>query len=222
MDSEGKKILVKAFGVEKILSEKVSRNNVKFDQGEFPGVPKEILGRVGRMLPRRYIDVLIGNSHLGLQPVCSIGFGCSNCIKGRCIFRSHFREGYVPLGSLQGDNSIINVIRHVSLTRIAPVLNVPFSQAEQLEFGPVERCTSCKLRISECRICNNYSALICAQEEEEHPILKDHMIFDKSVGNLRAKYPFKADPAILIDNGKEALACQKSQEKRQIKNNTYS
>ena len=45
------------------------------------------------------------------------------------------------------------------------------------------------------------------------------MIFDKSVGHLRAKYPFKADSAILIDNGKEALACQKSQEKRQIKNN---
>ena len=157
VDSEGNKILVKAFGVEKILSEKVGCDNVEFDQGDFPGVPKEILGRVGRVLPRRYIDVLIGNSHLGLQPVCSIGFGCSNCIKGRCIFRSRFGEGYVPLGSFQGDNSIINVIRHMSLTRIAPVLDVPFFQAEQLGVRPVERCTSCKLRISECRICNNDS-----------------------------------------------------------------
>ena len=126
------------------------------------------------------------------------------------------------MGSFQGDSSIINVIRHVSLTRIAPVLDVPFFQAEQLGVGPVERCISCKLWISECRICNNDSALISVQEEEEYSILKDHMIFDKSVGHLRANYPFKADPAILIDNGKEALACQKSQEKRQIKNNTHS
>ena len=33
VDSEGNKILVKAFGVEKILSEKVGRDNVEFDQG---------------------------------------------------------------------------------------------------------------------------------------------------------------------------------------------
>ena len=40
-------------------------------------------------------------------------------------------------------------------------------------------------------------------------------------GHLQAKYPFKKDPAVLIDNSKEAKACQISQEKRQVHNKTH-
>ena len=42
------------------------------------------------------------------------------------------------------------------------------------------------------------------------------------IGQLQAKYPFKRDPGVLIDNRKEAKACQISQERRQVKNNTHS
>ena len=48
------------------------------------------------------------------------------------------------------------------------------------------------------------------------------MIFDRNAGHLSAKYPFKVDPGVLINNGNEALACQKSQEKRQLKNGTHT
>ena len=61
-----------------------------------------------------------------------------------------------------------------------------------------------------------------AQEEEEYCILKDHMIFDHVSGHLTAKYPFKVDPGVLVDNSTEALSCQKSQEKRQLKNGTHA
>ena len=36
------------------------------------------------------------------------------------------------------------------------------------------------------------------------------------------KYPFKKDPAILVNNGMEAKSCQISQERRQLKNSTHS
>ena len=42
------------------------------------------------------------------------------------------------------------------------------------------------------------------------------------MGCLQAKYPFKKDPAILVNNGKEAKSCQISQERRQLKNSTHS
>ena len=46
-------------------------------------------------------------------------------------------------------------------------------------------------------------------------------MFNKSSGYLQAKYPFKKDPAVLMDNGQEAKACQVSQEKRQVHNKTH-
>ena len=51
-------------------------------------------------------------------------------------------------------------------------------------------------------------------------MIKEHVTFCKESGQLHAKYPFKKDPSILIDNGKEAKVCQVSQEKRQLKNST--
>ena len=45
---------------------------------------------------------------------------------------------------------------------------------------------------------------------------------DKATGQLQARYPFKKDLAILIDNGKDAKSCQVTQERRQLKNQTHS
>ena len=43
-----------------------------------------------------------------------------------------------------------------------------------------------------------------------------------SLGCLQAKYPFKKDPAILVNNGKEAKSCKISQERWQLKNDKHS
>ena len=86
----------------------------------------------------------------------------------------------------------------------------------------MERCTHCKLRMAECWICSSETAILTAAEEEEYKILKDCVIYNKSLGCLQAKYTFKKDPAVLIDNEKEAKTCQISQEILQIKNKTHS
>ena len=86
----------------------------------------------------------------------------------------------------------------------------------------MERCTHCKLRMAECCICSSETAILTANEEEEYNILKEHVTLNELSGHLQAKYPFKKDPAILIDNGRDAKACQVSQERHQLKNNTHS
>ena len=77
------------------------------------------------------------------------------------------------------------------------------------------------MKISQCRICSSETAILTAAEEEEYNVLKEHVTFCKESGQLHAKYPFKKDPGILLDNGREAKACQISQERRQIKNGTH-
>ena len=99
----------------------------------------------------------------------------------------------------------------------------PFGfKGEELGVSPVERCTHCKIRMSECHICSRETALLTAEEEEEYNILKVHVTLNEKSGHLWAKYPFKKDPAILVDNSKEAKSCQISQERRQLKNGTNS
>ena len=45
---------------------------------------------------------------------------------------------------------------------------------------------------------------------------------DKAAGQLQSRYPFKKDPGVLIDNGKDAKSCQVTQERRQLRNQTHS
>ena len=86
----------------------------------------------------------------------------------------------------------------------------------------MDKCTHCKLRMAECRICSSETAILTAVEEEKYNILKEHVTLNETLGYLQAKYPLKKDPTILIDNGKEAKACQISQERHQLKNDTHS
>ena len=82
--------------------------------------------------------------------------------------------------------------------------------------------THCKLRIAECWIRSSETAILTEVEEEEYNIFKEHAMFNKSSGYLQAKHPFKKNPSVLVNKGKEAKVCQISQERRQLKNNTHS
>ena len=110
----------------------------------------------------------------------------------------------------------------MALTKVIPPLQGLFFQGEALGVSPVERCTDCKLRISQCRIFSSERAKLTAAEEEEYNVLKEHVTFCKESGQLCAKYPFKKDPSIVRDNGREAKACQVFQERRQLKNVTHN
>merc|ERR1712082_402387 len=120
MSLDGEIFLVKAFAVERILKEKIGREKIKFNHDDFPHLSKDVLQETVKHLPRKYLDILIGNPNLTLQPVCQSGFGCQDCAKGHCLYRSRFGGGYFPLGSFGKDTSITSVIKHVALNRVFP------------------------------------------------------------------------------------------------------
>ena len=97
LDSNQEIIFVKAFSVDSILSEKIGQEEVVFNKEDFPHLSKEVLQEPSKPLARKYLDILIGNPNLALQPVCESGFSCQDCAKGRCLYRSKFGSGYVPL-----------------------------------------------------------------------------------------------------------------------------
>ena len=76
MDSKGEIVMVKAFSIENILTEKIGRDEIKFNPRDFPHLSKEVLQEAGKPLPRKHLDILVGNPDLALQPVCETGFGC--------------------------------------------------------------------------------------------------------------------------------------------------
>ena len=86
LDSSGRKVVIEAFGVDNILTEKVGRGKIIFNEEEVSDLPKAVIDKIAKPIPKKYVDILIGNSHLGLQPACNFGFGCKNCSMGRCIY----------------------------------------------------------------------------------------------------------------------------------------
>ena len=116
----------------------------------------------------------------------------------------------------------VNALQHIALCKVSPALGDMFFQAAALGASPIDRCTSCKLGLKNYRICSTDRALLNAQEEEEYHILKDPIKFNSDSGKLEAKCPFSKDPQVLVDNSKETLDCQISQERRLIKNSTHA
>ena len=157
-----------------------------------------------------------------MQPVCETGFGCQDSAPGPCVYWSKFGSGYVPLRSFGKDQPIVTVLKHFALTKVLSPIQGLFFQGKALGISPVESCTYCKVRMAECCICSSETALLTAQEVDEYNILKEHSTLNKASGHLLAKYPFKKDPGVLINNGKDAKACQVSQEQRQIRNKTHT
>ena len=117
-----------------------------FNKEDFPHISKAVLEEAAKPLNKKYLDVLIGNQILGLQPVCEIGFGCQDCARGHCLYRSKFGSGYVPLGSFGKDQPVVTVLKHVALTKISPPIQGLFFQGEALGVSPAERCLYCKVR----------------------------------------------------------------------------
>ena len=71
MSSSGEQINVKALSVEVILPGKKGREKLNLDPKKFPHVPVSNLKKAEKCLPRKHLDLLIGNSDLGLQPACT-------------------------------------------------------------------------------------------------------------------------------------------------------
>merc|ERR1712240_594179 len=135
LDSNKEITYIKAFSVDPILSDKIGREAVKFSKKDFPRIPKETLHEAGKPLVKKNLDILIGNTDLALQPACEIGYGCRDCAMGRCLFRSKFGCGYVPLGSFREDQGLVSAIKYVALNKVSPALQGLFFQLNSVHIA---------------------------------------------------------------------------------------
>merc|ERR1711873_371096 len=131
-DLNGDVIVIKAFAVDSILGGKIGREKVKLNPEYFPHLTKGQLQEASKPLPKKYLDLLIGNLDLGLQPVCRVGFDCPDCRKGRCLYQSRFSEGVVPLGSFFTNVTAVSSIKDVALTKVMPLLKGHSSKVKLL------------------------------------------------------------------------------------------
>merc|ERR1712112_578902 len=104
--------------VDSILSEKIGQEKVKLNPEDFPHLKKQEFQEASRSLPKKHLDILIGNPDLCLQPVCRVGFGCPDCRKRRYLYQSRFSEGVIPLGSFSTNASAVSSFKHVALTKV--------------------------------------------------------------------------------------------------------
>ena len=79
INSSGEKVFMEAFRVDSILVEKVGRDKIVLNKEDFPNIPKAVLDKAAKPISKKFLDILIGNTYLGLQPVCQTGFGCQHC-----------------------------------------------------------------------------------------------------------------------------------------------
>merc|ERR1711867_111493 len=62
----GDTVVIRAFAVDSILSEKIGRERVKLNPDDFPHLTKEELQEASKSLPKKHLDILVGNPDLGL------------------------------------------------------------------------------------------------------------------------------------------------------------
>ena len=82
VECNGETVYIKSFSVNNILSNKVGRSSINLNRGDFPRLKKEYVQEAVKPLPRRHLDLLVSNAHLGLQPAYGYGFGCQDCTRG--------------------------------------------------------------------------------------------------------------------------------------------
>ena len=70
----GDTVVIKAFTVDSILSGKIGQERVKLNPEDFPHLTKEELQEATKSLPKKHLDILIRNPHLGLQETSSFFF----------------------------------------------------------------------------------------------------------------------------------------------------
>ena len=128
MSSSGEQINVKALSVEVILPGKKGREKLNLNPKKFPHIPVRNLKEAEKCLPRKHLDLLIGNSDLGLQPACTAGFGCTNCARNQCLYRSKFACGWVPLGSFKDNKAKDSTLKYVAHTQLVQPLEQTFLQ----------------------------------------------------------------------------------------------
>ena len=220
----GERVLVRAFGVEKIsgIVTAVDVSGVK----EF--FSKEVQKKWGWLAerPEGDIELLIGSEMAGLHPDTLEKAGDLK------VMKSQFGHGVLLTGrhpsiSVEGvywpEN--VSAIRQgrYQLRQADYVVNkqtVTISQQRDFFVGE-EMGVYCPKRCSKCKTCTECpfsNRMLSEQEQFEYNLMEKGVEYDEARGNFKIQYPFLQDPSTaLTDNWGQAVAMAASLEKRLVK-----
>ena len=88
--NNGKIFYIKAFSIKNILNNKIGRQNINLYPDDFPRLNQEYLQEAIKPLPKTYLDLLVRNIDLEIQPAYGLGFGYQDYTKVHCISKSQF------------------------------------------------------------------------------------------------------------------------------------
>ena len=128
-DNNGVVKTVEAFGVPQVLLEPIGHGPHKALRGRFPHVKPAVFNR----LPDKEMDLLIGNTYLGLHPKCAIGgFNCVDCHNNLCCYQSQFSHSHVLIGNTAHKTTLAKRAATVSRLALcqAAVYKVPAKKAK--------------------------------------------------------------------------------------------
>ena len=210
VQNDGNQRKIWGFGVDSIMD---SPDAVNLDsiRGLFPHIPGEIF----TTLPKKPVDILIGNNFFQLHPDGGRGINAVGDLK---ILRSKFGSGFVVAGShprLKISSSSMNVaslnIAQINKCEIIPTSMPNFWEADSLGVLPPKRCSRCL----GCSNCSDSALIHSRRDQEELDLLKENTkLLDDG---LHVNYVFKKNPKCLPNNRSTAVKIAEKQEARLIK-----
>merc|ERR1712074_167275 len=129
-DNNGVLESIEAYGVPNVLLEPIGHGQLNSYREKFPNVAAEVFDE----LPDKELDLLVGNTYLGLHPKCSIGgFDCKDCNSNLCCLKSRFSHGHVLIGNTADSSKLASKAATVSQIALcqATVTKVPASRAKE-------------------------------------------------------------------------------------------
>ena len=230
VDNNGVKHKIQAYGIDQITEDTIMLD-LEGIRAVFPGAPKEVFER-----PAGPIDILIGSMFKNIQP-CG---GEDGFTRGRLrLSRSLFGCGFVLSGThpaistmentvcenarslanhatMAREGDAVNTVSVMSCNRSVSVasLQIPeFFEAEEMGVAVNKACKRCR----GCKDCSFRGLMVSREKEQVVKRMEDLIKYDEVKQKVSVSYPWTEDVCKLSDNIHQAIAFQKSFERKLIK-----
>ena len=200
MDAVGQKIKMQVLGIDRISTEieKIDIEGVRhlFKNEKVVKAERPVTGSV---------DILIGFRYAAYHPAKIEEIGH--------LLLMENRFGLIIAGAHPHlKETTMKVVKHAIVLHVAVQLE-KFHSIESLGVTCYPRCGGCL-----CGKCHTGGKDMTLEEEREHEMIKNGLVFNEASGRWLANYPWIKDPACLPENRQFAYATLKSTEKRLQRN----
>ena len=210
VENDGSKRKVWGFGVETIMEE-AEPVDLRPIRHLFPHLPDGVF----LPLPKKPVDLLIGNNFFQLHPDGGQGRDAVGDLKA---LQSRFGDGWVIAGThplLKLASSSLSAATHciaqINRCEIVPQLLPSFWEGDSLGVLPPKRCNRCM----KCSTCTDPALIHSRKDQEELEELQKNTKLCED--GIHVSYVFKKDPRCLPYNRSTVVKIAAKQEERLLK-----